>query len=135
AFDVLVIDAFSSDAIPMHLLTREALRVYLKALGPRGLLLLHISNRYIDLAPVVAANAHAERLAVLSRLDIPADTDRYTPSRWIAVAQDAAVLNELAHAKAGMPWTVPQEGSAQPWTDDHASILPYIRWDRFAGGR
>ncbi len=133
AFDVLVIDAFSSDAIPMHLLTREALRVYLKALGPHGLMLLHISNRYIDLAPVVAANARAEGLAVLSRLDIPADTERYTPSRWIAVSQDAATLDRMARARPDMPWTVPHEGSAQPWTDDHASILPYIRWDRLAG--
>lgn len=133
AFDVLVIDAFSSDAIPMHLLTREALRVYLRALSPRGLLLLHISNRYIDLSPVVAANARDVGLAALSRLDIPADTERYTPSRWIALSRDAGQLERLARQQPEMPWTVLEDRSAHPWTDDHASILPYIRWDRLAG--
>ncbi|WP_395337367.1 fused MFS/spermidine synthase [Novosphingobium sp. BL-8H] len=134
SFDVLVIDAFSSDAIPMHLLTREALRVYTRALSSRGLLLLHISNRYIDLAPVVAANAHDGGLAALTRLDIPTDKERYTPSRWIALAPDGAVLDQLARARSDMPWTVLSERPAKPWTDDHASILPYIRWSRLAGG-
>ncbi|TCM20776.1 hypothetical protein EDF56_102439 [Novosphingobium sp. PhB165] len=130
SFDVLVIDAFSSDAIPMHLLTREALQVYLKALSPRGLLMLHISNRYIDLAPVVGANARDAGLAPLSRLDIPTDTDRYTPSRWIALSRDGAVLDALARHSPDAPWTVLDEHAARPWTDDHASILPFIRWDR-----
>lgn len=134
SFDVLVIDAFSSDAIPMHLLTREALQVYLRALGKRGLLLLHISNRYIDLAPVVAANARDAGLVAVTRLDIPSDRDRYTPSRWIALSRDEAVLDALGRSTPDMPWTVLNERSALPWSDDHASILPYIRWNRLAGG-
>ena len=56
-FDVLAVDAFSSDAIPIHLLTREALALYFKHLKPNGFLALHISNRYLDLAPVCAAGA------------------------------------------------------------------------------
>lgn len=133
SFDVLVIDAFSSDAIPMHLLTREAMQVYLRALSPRGLLLLHISNRYIDLAPVIGSTVQASGLAALSRLDFPEDTTRYTPSRWIALSRDPAVLSALARADRDSPWSALKERAAGPWTDDHASILPYVRWDRLTG--
>ena len=133
AFDVLVIDAFSSDAIPVHLLTREALAVYTRALSPHGLLMLHISNRYIDLEPVVAANARDGGLAVLSRLDNPADRERYTPSRWIALSREASVLEALVRSSPGHPWTPLEDTGAKAWSDDHASILPFIRWESFAG--
>src|SRR5690606_37883262 len=59
-FDILVVDAFSSDSIPLHLLTREAQRVYFRTLSPDGLLLIHISNRFIDLEPVLAALAREQ---------------------------------------------------------------------------
>ncbi|EJL33163.1 fused MFS/spermidine synthase [Novosphingobium sp. AP12] len=133
SLDVLVIDAFSSDAIPMHLLTREAMQVYLRALSPRGLLMLHISNRYIDLAPVIGSTAQDSGLGALSRLDFPEDTTRYTPSRWIALSRDRAVLSALAHGDADSPWSPLEERAAGPWTDDHASILPHVRWDRLTG--
>jgi SAM-dependent methyltransferase len=133
SFDVLVIDAFSSDAIPMHLLTREAMQVYLRALSPRGLLMLHISNRYIDLAPVIGSTAQDSGLGALSRLDFPEDTTRYTPSRWIALSRDLAVLSALARGDADSPWSPLEERAAGPWTDDHASILPHVRWDRLTG--
>ena len=58
-FDVLVLDAFSSDAIPVHLITLEAVGLYLRKLAPHGLMAVHISNRYLDLAPVVGATARA----------------------------------------------------------------------------
>ncbi|WP_232495197.1 spermidine synthase [Novosphingobium kaempferiae] len=133
SFDVLVIDAFSSDAIPMHLLTAEAMQVYRRALTPRGLLMLHISNRYIDLAPVVGANARATGLAALSRLDFPEDEVRYTPSRWIALSADAVVLDRLARSQPDSPWKTLEERAPEPWTDDHASILPHVRWSRLTG--
>lgn len=133
SFDVLVIDAFSSDAIPVHLLTKEALQVYTRALTPRGLLLLHISNRYIDLAPVVGRNAEATGLSAISRLDSPADTERYTPSRWIALSRHADVLEALVARSSDMPWTLLDDRAEHPWTDDHASILPFVRWDRLIG--
>jgi SAM-dependent methyltransferase len=133
SFDVLVIDAFSSDAIPMHLLTTEAMRVYLRALKPHGLLMLHISNRYIDLAPVIGANARATGLHALSRLDYPKDLVRYTPSRWIALSRDPATLAALAQVGKDAPWKALEERAPEPWTDDHASILPYVRWSRLAG--
>jgi spermidine synthase len=132
-FDVLVIDAFSSDAIPMHLLTREALQVYLRVLRPHGMLLVHISNRYIDLAPVIGANAQDAGLAALSRLDVPKADTRYTPSRWIVLSRDAHTLDQLAHLRPFAPWMKLEERAAGPWTDDHASILPRVRWDRLTG--
>ncbi|MGH6747502.1 spermidine synthase [Novosphingobium sp.] len=133
AFDVLVIDAFSSDAIPVHLLTTEALQVYARALTPRGLLLLHISNRYINLAPVVGTNAAVSGMAAMSRLDHPTDTDHYTPSRWIALSRDGGVLKALSRISADAPWAPLDERAARSWTDDHASILPFVRWDRMTG--
>jgi len=133
SFDVLVIDAFSSDAIPMHLLTREALQVYQRALTPRGLLMLHISNRYIDLAPVIGATARGSGMTALSLLDLPEDTERYTPSRWIALSRDRRLLRDLARAAPDGPWKALEERAAEPWTDDHASILAHVRWDRLTG--
>lgn len=133
AFDVLVIDAFSSDAIPLHLLTREAMAVYLRALSPRGLLLLHVSNRYIDLGPVVAANARVLHLDAIERLDHPRDRLRYTASRWIALSPDADLLDRLETVDAHRPWVPLAPGRSEPWTDDHASILPHIRWGKLLG--
>lgn len=133
AFDVLVIDAFSSDSIPVHLLTKEALQVYARALTPRGLLLLHISNRYIDLGPVVGTNAAASGLKAISRLDRPLDTDNYTPSRWIALSRDPEVLERLLEQNPNAPWIQLEDRAAKPWTDDYASILPFVRWDRLTG--
>lgn len=132
SFDLIVVDAFSSDAIPVHLLTREALAVYERALAPGGLLLLHISNRYIELGPVVAANARDLGLAARSRLDFPTDK-RFTPSHWIALSRDPAKLDALALARADAPWKPLGPPAARAWTDDHASILPFVRWARLAG--
>jgi hypothetical protein len=117
----------------MHLLTSEALQVYRRVLAPGGLLLLHISNRYIELAPVVGANAEANGLRALSREDRPSDESRYAPSRWIALSAKASVLDGLARARSDAPWTVLEERASHPWTDDHASILPYVRWSRMTG--
>ena len=70
-FDILALDAFSSDSIPLHLLTKEAFATYRRALKPDGLLLVHISNRYIDLNPVVAAEAKANGWYAALRHDSP----------------------------------------------------------------
>jgi SAM-dependent methyltransferase len=128
SLDMLAVDAFSSDAIPLHLLTDEAFGVYLDALGPRGLLLVHISNRYIELEPVLAAVARKRGLAVLKRDDNPSDRTFLTPSTWVALSRDPAVLAALGKARPDAPWAPPMPPAPRVWTDDHASILPYIRW-------
>ena len=133
SFDVLVIDAFSSDAIPLHLLTREAMRVYLDALSPRGLVVLHISNRYIDLEPVVAAISSELGLAAAIRDDNPADHTVLTSSSWVALSRDPGQLKALAQAQPDAPWRGLKSPAPHGWTDDHASILPFIRWNKLLG--
>ncbi|GGC04457.1 hypothetical protein GCM10011494_23720 [Novosphingobium endophyticum] len=133
SFDVLAIDAFSSDAIPLHLLTQEAFEVYLRALAPRGLLMVHISNRYIDLEPVIAAVARREGLFARSRMDFPDDRERYTPSRWIALSRDSSQIDGLVQMHPDSPWSPLEPPAERPWTDNHASILPHIRWRSLTG--
>jgi len=133
SIDVLAVDAFSSDAIPLHLLTDEAFGVYLDALSPRGILLVHISNRYIELEPVLAAAARKRKLAALVRDDNPQDQTLLTASSWVALSRDPRQLEALARARPDAPWDKLDSPAAQGWTDDHASILPYVRWNRLLG--
>jgi hypothetical protein len=133
SFDVLAIDAFSSDAIPLHLMTREAVEVYLRAVSRDGLVVLHISNRFIELEPVVAAIARDLGLAARVRNDDPEDRGSLTPSAWVALARDPAVLEALARRSPDAPWVALAAPAERAWTDDRASVLPAIRWDRLLG--
>ncbi|MBD8548364.1 fused MFS/spermidine synthase [Sphingomonas sp. CFBP 8760] len=125
--DLLALDAFSSDSVPMHLMTREAFATYARVLGPRGLLLVHISNRFLDLEPVVAAVArdggwHAAQFDYRpSTLDVEASS-----SIWVALSRDRAVLTELTANEVG--WR-PLRGrpGMTAWTDDYATTLPLLK--------
>lgn len=128
SFDILVIDAFSSDAIPLHLLTREALDIYRRALAPDGIILFHISNRYINLRPVLAAAARDRRWRAIIRDNRPDGSDGETPSHWVATGPDAQVIAQLAKSDRRYPWEELPAPARSAWTDDHASILPFIRW-------
>jgi hypothetical protein len=124
-FDLLVLDAFSSDAIPAHLLTTEALADDARVLDRGGVLAIHVSNRYYDLAPAVASAARAAGLTVLQRVYEPTDAERdrgATPSHWLIATTepgDAATL-----AAAG--WE-PVPTGVRPLTDDHPDILRLLR--------
>lgn len=131
SFDLLAIDAFSSDSIPLHLLTDEALGIYLDALSPKGLLLIHISNRFIDLEPVLAAAARKRGLAAAIRTDNPVRENMLTASSWVLMTHDAAQLARLRALDPAHPWDKLAAPGARVWTDDHASIMPYIRWRHF----
>jgi spermidine synthase len=126
-FDVLVVDAFSSDAIPLHLLTREALQGYFRTLAPDGLLVIHISNRFIDLEPVLAALAREEGLVTAMRAD-RSEKNALTHSNWVALARDPAQLKALTGSGGWRPLAAP---SATVWRDDYASILPHLMWRNF----
>jgi hypothetical protein len=122
-FDLIVLDAFSSDAIPTHLLTREALRGYLAHLAPHGMLLLHISNRHLELAKVVAALGSAEGLTTLIK------TDR-NKIDFMAELRAAAMVAVLARSEADFGplvgaegWEKPDSGSVVGWTDDYSDII------------
>lgn len=137
-FDILALDAFSSDSIPLHLLTKEAFATYRKALKPNGLLLVHISNRYIDLNPVVAAEAKANGWSAALRHDSPTEqlmNRGNRASQWIALSRDPAKLAELTgkvdtvksryyNSEQWLQLDAP--GKTSPWTDDYASVLPHL---------
>ncbi len=128
SIDLLAIDAFSSDAIPLHLLTDEAFAAYFDALSPRGLLLVHISNRYIELEPVLAAQAAKRGLTAALRDDNPPDNGQLTASSWVLMTRDPAQLAALRRLAPALAWTQLMPPAPRAWSDDHASILPYIRW-------
>ncbi len=130
--DLLAVDAFSSDAIPIHLLTREALQVYRRALKPDGLLLIHISNRYLDLEPVLAAAAKRDGWHAAAFDYFPGkEEERRNLSRsiWVAMTNDRDGLTTLriASAEDGHLWRPLVGRPGFPgWTDDYASILPLL---------
>ena len=137
SFDVLAVDAFTSDAIPLHLLTSEAVGVYLNALSDDGLLLIHISNRYIELQPILAAIAKERRLDVRLRSDVPEDGkgmgQGLVPSSWVVISRTPRRIEELEQTDPSAPWEDLEPPAPRAWTDDHASILPYIRWRMLLG--
>jgi spermidine synthase len=128
-FDLIVIDAFSSDAVPVHLITREAIALYLRKLHPDGVLVFHISNRYIDLAPVLSAQAVDAKLAgAIGERATAADARArlHHSSRWVALARDPSSLTGLVEldgwqALAAMP-------KGRLWTDDFSDVLSVIQW-------
>ncbi|HOY65292.1 MAG TPA: fused MFS/spermidine synthase [Candidatus Ozemobacteraceae bacterium] len=127
-FDLLVLDAYSSDAIPVHLLTREAVRLYLEKLGDRGLLAFHISNRHLDLEPILAGLASDAGLVALTerQTDIPPHEAAAgkEPSQWVLMARTASDLSRLSPDV----WKQLRSEPGTPlWTDDFSSILSALR--------
>jgi hypothetical protein len=121
AYSMLVVDAFTSDAIPVHLLTVEAVATYLDAVGADGVIALNISNRHLDLAPVLSATAHELDIGgVLLRGD--GSPDGATPSIWAALSGDEGRLDQLR----GLGWgELPDD--RQLWTDQRSSLFSVLR--------
>ena len=116
-FDLIVLDAFSSDAIPVHLLTQEAIEIYAKQLSPSGAVAVHISNRYFDLEPVVSR--------VAAEVGMQAHVLRISGSHWI-VLTDPENLNPSIAAEL-KNWTPARLSAETPlWTDDYANLLPAL---------
>jgi spermidine synthase len=129
--DVLVVDAFSSDSVPMHLLTTEAFGSYRRHLSPDGLLLVHISNRYLNLEPVIAAAAQRTGWHARFRHHKPSKSEvaaNYGASMWVALAPDPATLAKLEQSTPHEWRALSGSKGFRAWTDDHASFLPLIRW-------
>jgi hypothetical protein len=128
SYDLIVLDAFSSDAVPAHLLTREAFGLYLSKLRPGGAILVHVTNTYLDLRSVVRGAAGALGLAGLAMEDRdlsnagPGDKEA---SDWAIVAPEAATLAALA---ADPRWRPLDDGGRRVlWTDDFSDLLGVIR--------
>jgi hypothetical protein len=126
SYGLILIDAFSSDAIPVHLITQEALDLYMSKLAPKGLLVLHISNRNLDLSGVVADLARSRRLACLGLFDRrPSDGDR-DPSKWVVISrnsEDSVGLMQEPFAEV-----LNGNSDAHVWTDDFSNILSVLKW-------
>jgi hypothetical protein len=117
-------DAFSSDSPPVHLLTREGIADEVRTLAPDGLIVFHISNRYYDLAPPIAAAANDLGLTILGKSHTPGAVREpgETPSRWLAASRDPATIAHLTAAG----WA-PVRAADHPFTDDYADLLRYLR--------
>jgi predicted O-methyltransferase YrrM len=121
-FNVLVIDAFTGDSIPVHLLTVEALDLYLRHLAPHGIIAFHVSNLYLDLVPVVQRLAQARGLA--TRLIESDQEDTFnTTSAWVLESPDAKTLDlrEIAAVSQAIP-----RNTTRLWTDDFSDLLPFL---------
>jgi hypothetical protein len=128
-FSLLLVDAFSSDAIPVHLLTREAFRLYERVLDEHGVLFVHISNKHLDLKPVVAALAADAGLVALiedHEPDEKVDGDLAYPSEWVALAHRPDDLGAVAKDPR---WGALVDSTGyQPWTDDYSNVFSVIKW-------
>ena len=130
-FDVLVLDAFSSDAIPLHLLTREALAIYRRALEPGGVLLAHITNLHIALEPVFAALAADADMVAIGRSDHEGTPEERamekSDSHWVVLSTSAEGLDTIA-AKNVVWHRLPRTPKQNVWTDDFADVLAAMRF-------
>lgn len=123
--DLLAVDAFSSDSIPVHLMTREALRAYLRHLAPGGAIAFHVSNRYLELAPVVRELADGAGLRTARVQDIPTEETLHYKSDWIVLTADAALADRLL-AQPGVT-EAPRRPDLRGWTDDWNNLYQVLR--------
>ncbi len=132
-FDLLHADAFSSDSIPVHLLTKEAIELYFDRLTDDGMVVLHISNRYLDLMPLAYELALSSTkipplIADESDADIPADERMYHfPSRWVVLTRDVETGQRLIDAGMDV-YIIDDEDRIKLWTDDFSNIISLINW-------
>jgi hypothetical protein len=133
SFDLLVLDAYASDVVPTHLLTREAFELYEERLVPGGLMLLNVSNRYLDLGRVVGAVVDSLGLVAWERLDtldtaeqrLLRERDGKAVSRWIIIGRSSRDLESLG---LGAAWRRLEAKGASVWTDDYVNIVAAFRW-------
>jgi hypothetical protein len=131
-FDLLTLDAFNSDAIPTHLLTREAFALYRERVKPEGVIAFHVSNRFLDLAPVIAGVAKEAGWVMAEANRLPPDTNpppgmpAAVTMDLVALAADSATLRPLV-AGGRWRWT---ERVARPWTDDWTPLASALTLSR-----
>ncbi len=129
-YGLIVLDAFSSDAVPTHLLTQQALQLYLSKLAPGGRLLFHVSNHYLDLQRVVAALAHSESLVCLASDEPRVQKDNLAegqdPAYWMALARAEADFDGLL--KHPHWHRVDANTDTRLWLDDYSNVLSVFKW-------
>jgi spermidine synthase len=125
-FDVMAIDAFSGDAIPLHLLTVQALAVYRRHLAPGGVLAFHVSNQYVDLAPELAALAAASGMTARNVGSHENKATGELAADWVLMTADASFF--ARDGLAGRAFPIEARRGVKVWTDDYSSLLPLVRW-------
>ena len=133
-YDMIIMDAFSSDSIPLHLLTREAFQLYKEKLADDGLLIFHFSNRYLDLQPVLGDLAGDAGLNCWVMNDLMPSKqekeDGKTPSRWVAMARRKSDFGKLANTTtSGWQQIFPRKGEAV-WTDNFSNLFSVFMWQQ-----
>ena len=124
-FNVLAVDAFSGDSIPMHLITQEAVRGFMGHVASNGILAYHVSNRFLNLPPVLAEIADREKLVGVVVED-PAQKDNtlHSSSTWVLLARNADALKGIGEAGTKLE----QTAGAPLWTDDFNNLLSVVKW-------
>ena len=124
-FDVLVIDAFSGDSVPVHLLTREAFMVYRRHLKPNGVLAMHVTNRFLDLPPVVKAQARSFGMMVRMVTNEGDRSQEIYPASWTLISADKAFFerDELKDVAEEIPSRI----GLHAWTDDYSSVFSVLK--------
>jgi hypothetical protein len=123
-FDVLAIDAFSGDAIPVHLLTRQAMNVYLRHIRPDGILAFHVSNQFLLLAPVVEKLAQSFGLEYCRVENSDSAEEAIASAQWVLVTRRQDFINTLASMHVGKVVAVPED--VRVWTDDSNSLIDVL---------
>ncbi len=126
-FDVLVIDAFSSDAIPVHLMTREAMQVYARHLAPYGVIAFHVTNRYLELPPVVELIAQEAGFRVALVADEPQGDGRVLTafSDWVLVSRNEQLL--MSRSVREKQYVIDKIAGLKPWTDDFNNLFKVLK--------
>jgi hypothetical protein len=124
-YDVLIVDAFSGDAIPIHLLTREALQLYLRHLKKEGILALHISNRYIDLMPVLHVLAAQAGMGTVAVKTSGNQETGAVPAEWVLLTSRLETFDRPPIQGAGL--SLPQIQDVRMWTDDYSSLFHLLK--------
>ena len=125
-YDILVVDAFSGDAIPVHLLTTEAISEYRKHLKNSGIILFHISNRYLDFIPVLFSNANYLNVNACYKNNKPGKDDLYATS-WFALTWDSKVYKKLITKFKWVGYNSREVSLIRPWTDKYSDELAIMR--------
>lgn len=124
-YDILVIDAFSSDSIPVHLITREAMAVYLKHIKPDGIVAFHVTNRFLRLAPVVKRIADEYKLHTALIIDEAEDNDSLAKTDWVLVTRNRALLER--EGIAGATDEIAEIPGLRVWTDDFNNLFQILK--------
>ncbi|MGB6695922.1 MAG: fused MFS/spermidine synthase, partial [Terracidiphilus sp.] len=125
-FNVLAVDAFSGDAIPLHLLTTQALALYRRHLAPGGIIAFHISNQHVDLEPALALLAQSSGMKAMRFSSLANDDRDEFSAYWVLMTDNAAFFTQPEVAAAGRAAVL--KPGLRVWTDDYSSLLPLLHW-------